>query len=83
MNLTPAQARTIHSNLRALRDLERKRRVTAMQVFCHPDASANMVMQIQGDLVRAAAAYNALRKQVYEDICRVLSRWGVPDDLRL
>ena len=41
-------------------------RGTAMQLFTHPDASANDVMRTQQSLMRAYAHYRAAWKQMYE-----------------
>lgn len=73
--MTPSKAKEIYKNLCDLRGLYSRQESVAMQLFCHPDATANQVMELQGRLVKARVDYRAMVDSVRVELDRALGRW--------
>ena len=61
--MTPEQARKIYDNLLSLRKLISDSHRVAMNLFCHPDATANQVMATQQMLVNSRMEYQRMLGQ--------------------
>lgn len=73
--MTPNQAKEVYKNLKQLVELERRREGIAMKLFCHPDATANQVMELQGKLVEARISNRKLYAEVVQKIAPKLPSW--------
>ena len=62
--MTQNQAKIVYKNLQHIFELERRRESIAMELFCHPDATANQVMELQGKLGKARADYMTMLSSI-------------------
>jgi hypothetical protein len=61
--ITREKAVEIFDSMKAFRDLHLSMRSTAMELFTHPNATANDVMRVQQSLAKSYAQYRDVYKK--------------------